>query len=183
MNLVFRQSNESDAAAISDLALAAFGDVEGPEISALIRDLLADSAAKPMLSLVAIVDEKLVGHVLFTNAVIEQSSQSVSAAILAPLAVHPEFQNRGIGGQLIAEGIVGMKALGVDLVFVLGYPGYYTRYGFSPAGVLGYQAPYPIPKQHSDAWMAQVLRPGMAGTAEARVLCANALDEQRYWQE
>ncbi len=183
MDVIIRESYESDGAAISDLAIAAFGESEGPVISALIEDLGADSTAEPMLSLVATIDNSVVGHILFTNAVIRQSSGSVAAAILAPLAVHPEVQNQGIGGQLIQEGIVRLKAARVDLVFVLGYPAYYTRYGFMPAAVLGYQAPYPIPKEHSDAWMVQALRPETAGTVEARVECANALDKQEYWQE
>ena len=152
-------------------------------ISALIEDMVADSTARPMLSLVATIDNSVVGHILFTNAVIRQPSGSVSAAILAPLAVHPEVQNQGVGGRLILEGIVRLKAAGVDLVFVLVYPAYYTRYGFTRAGVLGYEAPYPIPKEHSDAWMVQVLRSGTAKTVEARVQCANALDKQAYWQE
>jgi putative acetyltransferase len=183
MDVIIRESCESDGAAISDLAIAAFGESEGPVISALIEDLVADSTARPMLSLVATIDNSVVGHILFTNAVIRQPSGSVSAAILAPLAVHPEVQNQGVGGRLILEGIVRLKAAGVDLVFVLGYPAYYTRYGFTRAGVLGYEAPYPIPKEHSDAWMVQVLRSGTAKTVEARVQCANALDKQAYWQE
>jgi len=172
MDAIIRESCESDGAAISDLAIAAFGESEGPVISALIEDLAADSTARPMLSLVATIDNSVVGHILFTNAVIRQSSGSVSAA-----------QNQGIGGRLILEGIVRLKAAVVDLVFVLGYPAFYTRYGFTPAGVLGYQAPYPIPKEHADAWIVQVLRSEVAGTVEARVQCANALDKQEYWQE
>ena len=183
MNLIIRESGKSDGKAISDLSIAAFGEEEGPVISALIENLEADSTAKPMLSLLAAADKRIVGHILFTNAAVEQSGKVVNAVILAPLAVHPEVQNRGIGGQLIAEGIARMRKAGVDLVFVLGYPAYYTRHGFTPAGVMGYQAPYPIPREHADAWMVQVLRPETVETKPVRVQCANALDERRYWQE
>ena len=183
MNVIIRESCESDGAAISELAIATFGESEGPVISSLIEDLAIDITAKPMLSLVATIENRVVGHILFTNAVITQASSSFSAVILAPLAVDPEVQNQGIGGRLIREGIVRLKAADVDLVFVLGYPAYYTRYGFTPARPLGYQAPYPIPQEHSDAWMVQVLRPEAAGNLDARVQCANALDKQQYWQE
>ena len=115
MDAIIRESCESDGAAVSDLAIAAFGESEGPVISALIEDLAADSRARPMLSLVATIDNSVVGHILFTNAVIRQSSGSVSAA-----------QNQGIGGRLILEGIVRLKAAAVDLVFVLGYPAFYS---------------------------------------------------------
>ena len=81
------------------------------------------------------------------KAEILESTESVSVRILAPLAVLPEAQSTGIGGQLIKEGLNQLKKSGVDLVFVLGHPDYYPRSGFTTAGVLGYEAPYPIPEE------------------------------------
>ncbi len=57
----------------------------------------------------------------------------------------PEQQATGIGAALIKQGLALLKTSGVELVFVLGHPGYYPRSGFTPAGVLGFDAPYPIP--------------------------------------
>jgi predicted N-acetyltransferase YhbS len=188
METIIRESREADGRAISDLATAAFGATEGPVIATLIGNLAADVTARPVLSLVAVIDERVAGHILFPNAVIERpgtgkAGRPGSAAILTPLALHPRFQNRGIGGRLIAEGTARMKEAGVELVFVLAYPAYYTRHGFTPAGALGYQAPYPIPPQHADAWMVRLLRPANNATAEARLRCALALDERQYWVE
>lgn len=158
----------------------AFGNEEEVE---LVRDLLRDPTALPRLSLLAFEGERAVGHVLFTSARLEQAPDAVSIALLAPLAVVPEFQNQGVGGKLIERGIQMLTESGVDLVFVLGHPGYYPRYGFEPAGRLGFAATYPIPDEHADAWMVQALRPGVIGTARGTVVCADALKKPEYWRE
>jgi predicted N-acetyltransferase YhbS len=84
---------------------------------------------------------------------------------------------------LIAEGLNELREMGVDLVFVLGYPGYYQKHGFSPAGVKGYAAPYPIPPEHADAWMVQELRPGIMEQTRGRVRCAETLTDPKHWRE
>jgi putative acetyltransferase len=76
---------------------------------------------------------------------------------------------------------IGIK--GVELVFVLGHPGYYPRHGFTPAGVLGFHAPYPIPEKNADAWMVQELHPGVIGRARGKILCADAINRPEYWRE
>ncbi|HSP00383.1 MAG TPA: N-acetyltransferase [Thioalkalivibrio sp.] len=154
----------------------------GAEVEAgLVRELLADPTAVPTLSLLARDKGCAVGHVLFTAASMEDASLAVTAMILAPLAVVPEAQGRGIGGALIREGLTLLAKRGVDLVFVLGHPGYYTRHGFEPAIPLGLAAPYPIEPQA--AWMVQALRPSLLGAVRGRLLCAHSLDRPEYWRE
>lgn len=183
MSLQLRKALESDNQAISDVIIAAFGDVEGYEIAILVTSLLADPTAHPLLSIVATIDNNVVGHILFTNTRIQGSERKVFSAILAPLSVHPEYQNQGIGGQLIEEGLKQLKAAGVELVFVLGHPGYYPKYGFSVAGENGFDAPYPIPPENSAAWMVQELHPGSIAHCRGRVICADALNDPRHWRE
>ena len=183
MNLQVRKAFESDKQAISDVVIAAFGDVQGQEIADLITGLLADPSAQPLLSIVVTADDNVVGHILFTSARIKYSQRIVSSAILAPLSVHPEYQNQGIGGQLIKEGLKQLKAAGVELVFVLGHPGYYPKYGFSAAGIEGFDAPYPIPPENSGAWMVQELLPGVIGHVSGQVICADALNDPKHWRE
>jgi len=183
MNLQVRKALESDKQALSDVVIAAFGEVQGQEIADLITKLLADPSAQPLLSLVATTNDNAVGHILFTNARIRHSQRIVSATILAPLSVHPEYQNQGIGGRLIKEGLKRLKAAGVELVFVLGHPGYYPKYGFSPAGIKGFDASYPILPKNSGAWMVQELRPGVIGHVSGQVICADALNDPKHWQE
>ncbi|CAE7294125.1 yjhQ, partial [Symbiodinium sp. CCMP2456] len=106
----------------------------------------------------------------------------VKAAILAPLAVLPEVQSRGIGGQLIRAGLQALEAQGASLVFVLGHPTYYPKHGFKPAGALGFEATYPIEEKNADAWMVQALS-GASPSARGRVQCCAALDKEEFWVE
>jgi putative acetyltransferase len=183
MQVRVRKAIQSDMQSISDVVTAAFGGLQGKEISALIDDLLADPSAQPLLSLVATTKKNIVGHILFSKAIIKRSSRKASAAMLAPLAVRPEFHGQGIGGHLINEGLRRMTAARVDLVFVLGHPTYYPKYGFSTAGIKGFEAPYPIPPGNSAAWMVQELRPGIFERVRGQVLCADALNNPKHWRE
>lgn len=181
MDMHIRHASAADAQSIGALSVAAFGAGEGPEIAALIDALVADPSAQPVLSLVAAAAETLVGHILFSRVTIPGARVPLAAAILAPLAVHPGYQRRGVGGRLIGTGLQRLKAAGVDLVFVLGHPDYYSRYGFSAAGSRGFEAPYRIPPEHADAWMYLQLGPARDAGIRGRVACADALNDPRYW--
>lgn len=178
-----RLAEPADAAPINNLMRAAFGAAEGKEIGELVADLLLDVTAEPRFSLVAVHDASVVGHVLFTRADVESPQGRVRGSILAPLAVLPDYQSRGIGGRLIAEGVARLQASDATLLFVLGDPGYYRRHGFRPAAGMGLQAPYPMAAEQADAWMVQPLRPGHAGGVRGRVACAVSLMDPRLWRE
>ena len=175
-----REATESELGDVLYVERAAFGSEEEPE---LVRNLLLDPSAKPFLSLLAIEEGRAVGHILFTNASLVETQYTVAISLLAPLAVVPDFQGQGIGGQLIQSGLERLSTSGIDLVFVLGHPGYYPRYGFKPASPLGFETPYPIPAQDADAWMVQALRPNVIGTVSGKVVCADMLDRPEYWRE
>ena len=183
MNLRVRRASASDETAISEVVLAAFGRTQGCEINELVSALLADATARPMIFLVAEADGLVVGHILFTKAKVEGSCARAFAAILAPLSVHPGHQSRGVGRRLIREGLGESRAAGCDLVFVLGHPGYYPKHGFVVAGLNGFEAPYPIPPEHADAWMVQELQPGAIGKVTGRVICADSLMDPKHWRE
>ena len=181
--LRIRESTESDLRDVLDVETRAFGNEKGSVIADLVHGLLSDPTARPLLSLIAVNDDQAVGHILFTKARLANSRESISAVILAPLAVIPEAQRLGVGGRLIEEGLRLLSESGVELVFVLGHPGYYPRHGFRPAGVRGFEAPYPIPDEHADAWMVQELRPGVIDGAGGRVACAEVLNRPEHWRE
>ena len=178
-----RESKDSDLSDIVHIHKQAFGEGEGPAIADLVIRLMKDPSASPYVSLLTIDNGRAIGHVLFTKARITDSADLISAAILAPLAVIPEAQRQGVGGKLIAEGLRVLSDSGVELVFVLGHPDYYPRHGFKPAGILGFDAPYPIPEKHANAWMVRELRLGISESIAGTVLCADALNRPEYWRE
>jgi putative acetyltransferase len=179
-DLTIREATERDMPAVLAVHRGAFGR---DEEARLVRALVDDPSARPYLSLVALAGDRVLGHILFTRAVLRNAPRTVSASLLAPLAVEPDAQGRGIGGRLIGDGLARLSEAGTELVFVLGWPDYYTRFGFTPAGSQGFAAPYPIPQKDADAWMVLALRENVLGTLQGRVVCANALDKPEYWKE
>ncbi|QBP42308.1 GNAT family N-acetyltransferase [Paenisporosarcina antarctica] len=85
------------------------------------------------LSLVAEEQGKIVGHVLFSKAKIIRENEETDVLVLAPIAVNPTFQKRGIGSNLIRAGLRRAKDLGYGLVFLIGHPNYYPKFGFQSA--------------------------------------------------
>lgn len=173
------ETSEGELDAVLSVHKAAFGRDDEAD---LVRRLLDDPTARPSLSLGAYADDRLVGHILFTRA--RLPNPSCRAALLAPLAVVPTSQGQGIGGGLIEQGMKHVVSRGVVLVFVLGYPDYYSRYGFTAAGPRGFDAPYPIAPEHADAWMVRALAPEpVEHCGPGTVKCAEALDRPEYWIE
>ncbi len=183
MTLIIRESTESDVNDVLEVEKHAFGNEEGPVIADLVNGLLADPTAMPVLSLIAVNHDRVIGHILFTKVRIAYPKESIPAVILAPLAVIPDAQCQGVGGQLIEEGLKRLAESGVKLVFVLGHPEYYPRHGFRPAGACGFDAPYPIPDEHANAWMVRELCSGVIGRVSGRVTCADVLNRPEHWRE
>lgn len=180
MPVTIREATDDDLDAVLDVERRAFGQETEAD---LVRKLLADASAAPRLSLLAIEDGQPVGHVLFTSVDVVGVERPVRASILAPLAVVPETQGHGCGGKLVKDGLQQLAGSGVELVFVLGDPAYYARFGFTPAGGRGLQAPYPIPAEHADAWMVKVLGDDGLESVTGRVQCADTLSRPELWRE
>ena len=177
-----RVARDQDRDRILAVHRSAFGDDEGPVIARLVEKMLVDPSGKPIFSLVAESEDDLVGHVLFTSVTLEPNGK-IPAQILAPLAVTRDQHGQGIGSRLVRDGFAHLQKAGVELVFVLGYPDYYSRFGFVPAGVRGFQAPYPILPKNADAWMVHELASGAIEQYEGKIRCSKALDHPHYWQE
>jgi putative acetyltransferase len=178
--MIIRQTNDADLNIVLFIEREAFNSNAEAD---LVREILADPSAKPLLSLIAIIRNQAVGHILFTTAHLSNNPNKVSISLLAPLAIIPKYQKQGIGGKLIKKGLELLSKSGVDIVFVLGHPKYYPRHGFIPASNLGFEAPYPIPKEVADAWMVQPLRPNVMGTVSGKVICCEALNKPEHWRE
>ena len=173
-----RASSAGEKNLIQAIHLNAFGDSEGPIIGQLVSDLLSE-AAVDLLSLVAEDESGICGSIIFTRVSIKGSEHPSEAFILSPLAVLQERHDQGIGSLLMAKGLELLKARGVDLVFVLGDPGYYSRAGFESAEPLGLKAPHPV--DYVDAWMVQELNTGALANTEGLVQCCSSLSSPEHW--
>lgn len=180
MTVTIREASEDDLVAILDVERRAFGQDIEPE---LVRDLLQDESAVPRLSLLAIEDGKPVGHVLFTAVTIDGAARWLRASILAPLAVVPEAQGHGCGSRLVEEGLARLASSGVEMVFVLGDPNYYGRFGFAPARRHDLVAPHELPPAYVDAWMVNMIGGADSETVSGSVRCADALSRPELWWE
>jgi len=149
----------------------------------LVKHMLSDPSANPLLSLIATIGNRAIGHILFTTAHLSNNPNKVKISLLVPLAIIPNYQKQGIGSKLVKRGLELLSKSGVDLVFVLGHPKYYPKYGFTPASKLGFEAPYPIPEEVADAWMVQALHPNVIGIISGKVICCNALNKPEHWRE
>ncbi|MGL5926446.1 GNAT family N-acetyltransferase [Chroococcidiopsis sp.] len=122
----------------------AFGQENEAKLVESIRNLPNFNSA---LSLVAIDSDRLVGHILFSEIAIASPQGEVTALALAPLAVLPQFQNQGIGSQLVRAGLKQCQVLGYKIVIVLGHPNFYSRFGFVPAIDKGLRSPFSVPDE------------------------------------
>jgi putative acetyltransferase len=86
------------------------------------------------ISLVAIEDEELVGHVAFSPITINDEPSGWYG--LGPVAVRPDYQREGIGTELIRKGLARVEAIGAEGCVVLGEPEFYGRFGFEAVGSL-----------------------------------------------
>jgi putative acetyltransferase len=110
-------------------------------------------------SLVACEADLVVGHILFSTLDVAVDERKPSVVALAPLAVLPDCQRRGIGGQLVEAGILAMRQAAEEGIIVLGHPEYYRRFGFAHETVAHIASPF---SQH-EAFMGLELKPGALG--------------------
>lgn len=130
--VTIRNEKRTDVGAIRHVHSQAFdGDSE-----ARLVDMLRD-ADRVILSLVAVVEDRVVGHVLFSPVTVEPPPRDSRWAALGPIGVLPDYQDQGIGSQLVREGLDRCRSRGYDGVVLLGAPEYYSRFGFVRAAELG----------------------------------------------
>lgn len=143
MNIKIRQETPNDFNAVFEVNKLAFGQDNEAKLVELLRQ---SNAFVPELSLVAAIDNKIIGHILFSKIIIvDDNHNEFESLALAPMAVIPEFQQKGIGGQLIKAGLHRAKELRYQSVIVLGHEHYYPKFGFVPADKWNIKAPFDVP--------------------------------------
>ena len=151
--MIIREERSGDIGSVREVIEKAFGRKEEARLVDSIR-----SRGKSIGSLVAEKEGRVVGHVMFTAVTIDPPEPGWKALGLAPVAVLPEYQRQGVGGALIREGLDLCEALGYSLVFVLGDPAYYRRFGFHRGREFGFDNEY----GEDEPFMVVDLTPGAA---------------------
>jgi putative acetyltransferase len=167
--MLIRAEEQEDRAGVRAVNVSAFETaLEANLVEALRED------AKPLVSLVADDDGAIVGHIMFSPVSLS-GHPALHIMGLAPMAVFPDRQRKGIGSALVRAGLEQCKRLGFGAVVVLGHPAYYPRFGFSPSARFGIRSEYDVPE---DVFMAVELQAGFlrgaSGTIKYHAAFSNA---------
>ncbi|MCX6138563.1 MAG: N-acetyltransferase [Ignavibacteriales bacterium] len=159
MNVTIRQEAPADYEAVQEIVRLAFlaaPHADGTE-HLLVERLRKSKHFIPALSLVAEVDGRCVGHILFSTITIRSGNIVHESLALAPVSVLPDLQRTGIGGKLIGAGHAVARQLGCDSIILVGHAEYYPRFGYRPASTWGITSSFDVP---DECFMALELVPG-----------------------
>ncbi|MEQ8524226.1 N-acetyltransferase [Gracilimonas sp.] len=159
-----RAEQHTDYQQVYKVHQKAFGQEEEGQIVERIRK---SGGFVPELSLVAEIDGAVVGHILFSKITIETKQGDKESLSLAPMAVLPDFQKQGIGGQMIKAGIQKAVELGFDSIIVLGHADYYPNFGFEKASKWKITCSFEVP---DEAFMAIELKEDALANSAGKVV-------------
>ncbi|WP_276485484.1 GNAT family N-acetyltransferase [Paraflavitalea pollutisoli] len=142
--VIIRQETTADIPAVQAMLFHAFGgEKEAKLVDALRKN---PDVFVPELSLVAVMEDQVVGHIFFSKVkIVDQTVHEVVSLALAPMAVAPGFQKNGIGRQLMGHGLAAARDMGFQSVIVLGHENYYPRFGFVPTSRWHIHPPFQVP--------------------------------------
>jgi len=126
-----RTETKNDYKQVFNLNYEAFGNRD--DEAKLVERIRFSNGFIAELSLVAEDKGEVVGHILLSKAQVISEIDEKEVLVLAPIAVKPTVQNKGIGSKLIKEGLKKAKSLGYGIVLLIGHPTYYSKFGFQPA--------------------------------------------------
>ena len=164
MSIIIRLETPADIDAIYAIEAAAF---EGDAHAELVNQLRADGAL--LLSHVAALNDRIVGHAAYSLVTITDGPRVGRFPALGPIGVDPPMQGRGIGSALARAGLRAMREMGYGLLFLVGSPNYYPRFGYQPAQPLGFSSDYVKPGGPHEHFMVAVLDEEALGDARGRV--------------
>ena len=152
------------------------GQSEGLLIGNLAYDLMTSTDAQDLYGFVAIENEEIIGSIFFTRLTFESE---VNAFLLSPVAIHTNYQGKGIGQKLINFGINHLKENGVGLVFTYGDSKFYSKVGFSL--ITEKLAKAPLKLTYPEGWLGQSLVSDEIEPITGSSYCVEALNKPEYW--
>lgn len=151
MDIRITQERSKELPAICKLVETVFANMPESDHQEhhLVVRLHESDAYIPELSLVAKTDKgEIIGYILLTKVEIVSESGAKTSLAVAPLAVLPEYQNRGIGGMLLKDAHKRAAALGYGTAVLLGHKDYYPRFGYRKAIKYGIEFPFDVPSEY-----------------------------------
>ncbi len=144
MNITIRLEEENDYKRVEEITRAAFsypdrivrGQIGCPYEHWMVHELRYRDGI-PKLSLVATVDNNIVGHIICSNAEVKTDNTIIPVLNFGPISVLPEYQRKGVGKALITDMISRAKKLGFGAILFFGRPEYYPQFGFKEASAFG----------------------------------------------
>ncbi len=164
MQIDIREERADDISRIYTIEAAAF---EGEAHARLVDRLRAEDAL--ILSQVAEIEGELLGHAAYSLVSVTDGDQVGRFPALGPIAVAPPRQRQGIGSALVRAGLRTLADAGYDLVFLVGSPSYYQRFGYQPAQPLGFSSDYVKPGGRHEHFMLAILDESLPGEARGHV--------------
>lgn len=159
-----RVERSDDATAVRSLHREAFGD-HGQVVAELVDALREHITSNSGVSLVAVDEQDVIGHVMFTRSLLDAPRRLVEVQVLSPVAVLPARQRQGVGAALVRAGLRVMVERSVPVVFLEGDPRYYSRLGFAAGAPQGFRKPsLRIPDPAFQALRLPDHEPWMTGT-------------------
>ena len=173
-----RLAQETDLDSILKVIETAFSDEENKVIMNLAQELHQETTSPSIKSLVAEVDNQVIGYVS-CSPIYLKSDSGIVGYILAPLAVSPEHQKQGVGSNLINAGIDMLIKDGVGVLMVYGDPAYYGRFGFNEEIGHSFLPPYTL--QYPFGWTGVMLNDTPVPEKPIQFECVSALSKPDLW--
>ena len=176
--MLIRLAQEIDLDSILKVIETAFSDEENKVIMNLVVELSEETTSPSIKSLVAEVDNQIIGYVSFSSIFLKSDS-SISGYILAPLAVSPEHQKQGVGSNLVNAGIDMLTEDDANVLLVYGDPAYYGRFGFKEEIGHSFVPPYTL--QYPFGWTGMMLNDSPVPEQPLQFDCVAALSKPELW--
>ena len=174
------QFSKNNSEAIRQLFIKTFsdseGEAEGTLIGNLVDDLINNTDADDLDGFIATEDKQIIGSIFFSRLTFQQV---VNAFLLSPVAIHPEYQGKGIGQRLINFGIEQLKKKSVTLIVTYGDPAFYSKVGFIQIDEQTIKPPFVL--SQPEGWMAQSLDNDEIIPIRGNSFCVKAFNNPELW--